>query len=88
LKASNYRANEEAIKKEEWFHKYKAGPYRKMTDSDAGIMFIERIEGIISADIVRMTNISKEDGDENNIAPNPEDESDSNGLDSPESGDA
>ena len=28
----NYRANEESIKKEEWFYKYKAGPYKKMSE--------------------------------------------------------
>ena len=56
----NYRANEEAIKKEEWFFKYKAGPYRKQNEEAAKILFIERIESIISADIARMIT-SKED---------------------------
>ncbi len=55
----NYRANEEAIKKEEWFYKYKAGPYKNMVDSEARILFVERIESIISSDIARTTNISE-----------------------------
>lgn len=50
----NYRANEESIKKEEWFFKYKAGPYRDLPEEDAKLMFVERIESIISADIARM----------------------------------
>lgn len=52
----NYRANEEAIKKEEWFYKYKAGPYKNKTEDEANIFFVERIESIISADIARTIN--------------------------------
>ena len=53
----NYRANEEAIKKEEWFHKYRAGPYRGLPDKEAEKVFIERIESIIASDIARITSI-------------------------------
>jgi len=60
----NYRANEEAIKKEEWFYKYMAGPYTGMTDEDAKQTFIERIESVISADIARVTNITVKKKDE------------------------
>ena len=56
----NYRANEESIKKEEWFFKYKAGPYRGMKAKDAEILFVERIESVISADIARITNLKEE----------------------------
>lgn len=49
----NYRANEEAIKKEEWFYKYKAGPYKRLSDIESKVLFVERIESIISADIAR-----------------------------------
>jgi len=52
----NYRANEESIKKEEWFFQYMAGDYKSMSKPDAESLFIERIEGIISADITRVTN--------------------------------
>jgi len=62
----NYRANEESLKKEEWFHKYKAGPYRKMQDPEAGILFVERVESIISSDIARTTNISESETDDTN----------------------
>lgn len=54
----NYRANEEAMKKEEWFHKYKAGPYKNLPENEANILLVERIENIISSDIARVTNIS------------------------------
>lgn len=52
----NYRANEEAIKKEEWFFKYKAGPYKQLKEEEARVIFVERVESIISADISRMIN--------------------------------
>lgn len=54
----NYRANEEAMKKEEWFHQYKAGPYRDLTENEANTLLVERIENIISSDIARVTNIT------------------------------
>ena len=59
----NYRANEEIIKKEEWLYKYKAGQYRGLGDKEANRVFIERIESIISADIARITNSKKEEGE-------------------------
>ncbi len=55
----NYRANEESIKKEEWFYKFMAGPYKKLEKEEAHILFIERIESIISSDIARTTNITE-----------------------------
>ena len=63
----NYRANEESIKKEEWFFKYKAGPYRDVPDEEARLMFVERVESIISADIARTVVGSSE----NNSTANP-----------------
>lgn len=56
----NYRANEESIKKEEWYFKYMAGPYKKLEKEEAQTLFIERIESIISADIARTTNTTEE----------------------------
>ena len=56
----NFRANEEAIKKEEWLFRYKAGPYRGIKPKVAEILFVERIESIISADIARITNLKEE----------------------------
>ena len=61
----NYRTNEEILKKEEWLYKYKAGPYKNMPDDEAGIVFVERIESIISADIARTmstTSLEQEHG--------------------------
>lgn len=58
----NYRANEEAIKKEEWFYKYKAGPYKKINGDEAKVLFVERVESIISADIARMVDSNESDG--------------------------
>lgn len=52
----NYRANEEALKKEESFYKYKAGPYKGLGDTEASVLFVERVESIISADIARFSN--------------------------------
>ncbi len=52
----NYRANEEMIKKEEWYFKYQTGPYGRMKSSDADKLLVERIESLISADIARTTN--------------------------------
>jgi hypothetical protein len=57
----NYRANEEIIKKEGWLYKYKAGQYRGLGDKEANLLFIERIESIISADIARITNSKEKD---------------------------
>lgn len=52
----NYRANEEMIKKEEWFYKFKAGPYKDLQDDDVvNKLLVERVESIISADIARTT---------------------------------
>ncbi len=71
----NYRANEEALKKEEWFHKYSAGPYKNIKRTDADILLVERVESIISADIARVTNShemtknGEEDVQLNNNAP-------------------
>jgi hypothetical protein len=61
----NYRANEEIIKKEEWFYKYKAGPYKSLSDEDADILIVERIEDIISVDIARTTRIKEKEEVEN-----------------------
>ena len=58
----NYRANEEALKKEEWLHKYKAGPYKGMEEGEANILFVERVESIVSADIARVTNSLEKEG--------------------------
>lgn len=55
----NYRANEEMIKKEEWFYKYKAGIYRDLNEEEANNLLVERIENIISADIARMTSMKE-----------------------------
>ena len=61
----NYRANEESLKKEEWWYKYLAGPYKGMSSEKADIMFIERVENIISSDIARTASIdSKEENGE------------------------
>jgi hypothetical protein len=60
----NYRANEESIKKEEWFYKYKAGRYIDLNDEVANNLFIERIEGIISSDIARVSDISNDKSDD------------------------
>jgi hypothetical protein len=61
----NYRANEEMMKKEEWFYKYKAGPYKGVDDEKAEILFVERIEAIISADIARTTSVDQKKEDKN-----------------------
>ena len=55
----NYRANEESMKKEEWFYQYLAGPYKKLNKAEATTLFVERIESIISADIARTTNTNQ-----------------------------
>jgi hypothetical protein len=61
----NYRSNEEALKKEEWFFKYKAGPYRTLGNKQAEILLVERIESIISADIARtLSSDEREDQEE------------------------
>lgn len=52
----NYRANEESIKKEEWLYKCRAGQYRGLSDEEAHLLLVERVESVISADITRMTN--------------------------------
>jgi len=57
----NYRANEESIKKEEWFYKYRAGEYKGLSDPAADNLLVERVESIISADIARVTNMHKEE---------------------------
>lgn len=75
----NYRANEEAIKKEEWFYRYKAGPYKKLQANDAQILFVERIESIISADIARMTS-SNDKKDEDNGTENQNQPQSENGI--------
>jgi hypothetical protein len=49
----NYRATEEAIKMEESFFQYQAGPYRGLSPADAQVMLVERVEGMIAADIAR-----------------------------------
>ena len=59
----NYRANEEALKKEEWFYLYGAGPYKNIKPITAKKMFVERIESVISADIARFTNGQEEKKD-------------------------
>lgn len=59
----NYRACEEALKKEEWFYKCKAGPYLSLPSKTADPLFVERIESIISADIAR-TLSAKDKGDD------------------------
>ena len=44
------------IKKEEWFYKFKAGPYKDLQDDDVvNKLLVERVESIISADIARTT---------------------------------
>ena len=73
----NYRANEESIKKEEWFYQYKAGPYKGVGENEAKILFIERIEGIISSDIARTTSVT-EKKDENNGSKSPDNSSKQN----------
>lgn len=56
----NYRANEEMLKKEEWFYKYRAGPYKNLkNDMEADRLLVERTESIISADIARTLNLDK-----------------------------
>jgi hypothetical protein len=65
----NYRANEEAIKKEEWFFKYQAGPYKKLSEEEAKIIFVERIESIISADIARTSSSNGKKEENNGKAP-------------------
>ena len=65
----NYRANEESIKKEEWFYKYNAGPYKGIGEAKAKVLFIERIEGIISSDIARTTNIIENKDKNDKIIP-------------------
>lgn len=49
----NYRANEEMLKKEQWLHEFKAGPYRHASPEEANKLLVERVESIISADIAR-----------------------------------
>lgn len=60
----NYRANEESIKKEEWLFKYKAGPYKNLSDEESDILLVERVESIISADITRMNNEKRREPEE------------------------
>jgi hypothetical protein len=66
----NYRATEEAIKMEESFFLYRAGPYRDLSPTEAQVLLVERVEGMISADIARFANLGKkaapekDDGDE------------------------
>ena len=67
----NYRANEEMIKKEEWFYKFRAGVYRDLNEEEANNFLVERIESIISADIARMTSLTekREKPEENRVEP-------------------
>ena len=60
----NYRACEEALKKEEWMYKCKAGPYLTLPAKTADPLFVERIESIISADIARTLNAKDRDDDQ------------------------
>ncbi|MFA7241545.1 MAG: DUF4231 domain-containing protein [Sulfuricellaceae bacterium] len=57
----NYRANEEMLKKEAWYYKYRAGPYKNLKgdDAEASRLLVERTESIISADIARTLNLDK-----------------------------
>ena len=49
----NFRANEEMLKKEQWLHEFKAGPYRNVKHAEVNKLLVERVESIISADIAR-----------------------------------
>lgn len=57
----NYRANEELLKKEEWMFHFGVGPYSlNVPDPKEKLrlrtrLLVERVEGIISADIARFT---------------------------------
>ncbi len=50
----NYRANEEQLKKEEWLHRFRVGPYKDLDDDQSSQLLVERVESVISADISRM----------------------------------
>jgi len=51
----NFRAVEEILKKEEWFFQYKCGPFTGLSESQATILLVERVENMISADMARFT---------------------------------
>ena len=51
----NYRANEEILKKEEWMFRLKSGAYAGLLPQQAERLLIERVEGVISADITSFT---------------------------------
>lgn len=51
----NYRANEEALKKEPYLYRFRVGPYKGLDDEECTNLLVERSESIISADIARFT---------------------------------
>jgi hypothetical protein len=55
----NYRATEEAMKMEESFYLYQAGPYRGLSPADAQVLLVERVEGMIAADIARFASLGQ-----------------------------
>jgi hypothetical protein len=55
----NYRGTEEAIKMEESFFQYQAGPYRGLSPADAQVLLVERVEGMIAADIARFASLGQ-----------------------------
>lgn len=51
----SYRANEEMLRKEEWLHRYRIGPYQGLDAIHAARLLIERVEGVIAADLSRFS---------------------------------
>ncbi len=57
----NYRANEELLKKEQWMHQFRAGPYRQVKETELDRLLVERVESIISTDIARFIQVENKE---------------------------
>jgi hypothetical protein len=44
---------------EESFYLYLAGPYRGLSPADAQVLLVERVEGMIAADIARFASLGQ-----------------------------
>ena len=71
----NYRANEEVMKKEKWLYEFEVGPYTGLNKADAEKLLVERIEGVISADMVRFSK-AQEKKEQEQKEEEPEDQND------------
>ena len=57
---NNYRSTAEALKHEKYLYLGKAGPYAKTATSDPDALLAERVEGIVSQENAKWTNLQQE----------------------------